>query len=360
MGSSRRAVTALVVLTAALLVACGPNAWPVADNQPSDIDSPAEVRGESPLSGAASAIQPQVPPTQLFGGTQAVPAGRILVVRDGALWIWEKGHATEIGVGWTWYQPRWSPDGSSFAFVTRAANFSDIFVQDASTGVQTQLTRSSSRFLEDLIWNFRPAWSPDGSRIAFVSDAASLNPVLWTMDAADGSARSSVQLIGLAQSDVDEIAWSPDGENLAVTLFEDSGPSQVALVPIGDATSSGSQLLVRQSRIISEHPRGAMDPAWSPDGNWIAYAAREGRGTDLFVMRPDGSGRQRLTSNGFARSPEWSPDGKSLAYLSSESGSFEVWAMDLTAVGDSLQVGEPRQLTRDLNLDATSGLSWGP
>jgi Tol biopolymer transport system component len=61
-----------------------------------------------------------------------------------------------------------------------------------------------------------------------------------------------------------------------------------------------------------------------------------------------------------ARSPVWSPDGQHLAYLVNKNGYFEISTIDVRAdASGALIASAPRQLTQDLHLDATSGLSWG-
>jgi TolB protein len=216
------------------------------------------------------------------------------------------------------------------------------------------LTSSQSTILENNDWNFRPAWSPDGKQIAFVSDKSSTFPTLWLMNAADGSGRHVLATPGLQQEAADSLAWSPDGSQLAVTLFNEPGPTQIGIVPLG---STGRQT----GRMLTSLPGGALDPAWSPDGAWLAFAGHDGYAIEMFAVRPDGSSVTRLTSDGqFGRSPAWSPDGRHVAYLSSRTGFFEVWVVDIQAdASGALVASAPRQLTKDLHADAASGVSWG-
>ena len=281
--------------------------------------------------------------------------GRLLFVKDGDLWVVEGGAPRQLATGGAWSQPSWSPDGASLAYVYRGTNFSDIFVTDARGEAQTRLTTSQSSILDDNDWNFRPAWSPDGSQIAFVSDRKTAYPTLWLMNAEDGSRLRSVPTPGVNGESLDAISWAPDGERLAVTMFAGAGPSQVAIVPVDTS-------LREQARLLTDRPGGALDPAWSPDGSWIAYAGREGYTSEVFASRPDGSHVVRLTSDGVLdRSPAWSPDGQHLAYLTNKSGWFEAWVVDLStdASGVLVRSGEPRALTKDLHLDAAAGLTWG-
>jgi TolB protein len=278
--------------------------------------------------------------------------GRILFVNDGDLWMYEASvGAHPLATGGTFSQPTWSPDGTTLAYVYRGTNFADIFITDDQGQSQTRLTTSQSTILDNNDWNLRPAFSPDGKTIAFVSDRATAFPTLQLM-AADGTGRRSLSLLGVQQESVDALSWSPDGSELAITLFNGPGPAQIALVPINPRQSS---------TLLTSQAGGALDPAWSPDGSWIAFAGHDGYATDIYAVRPDGTSPTRLTSDGqFARSPAWSPDSAHIAYLSNRTGYFEVWVVDVRTDGnDGLHASPPRQLTQDLTLDANSGLSWG-
>jgi TolB protein len=280
--------------------------------------------------------------------------GRILFVKDGDLWMLDAGGPRQFASGGTFSQPTWAPDGGSLAYVYRGTNFADIFVTDDQGQTQTRLTNSQSTVLDNNDWNLRPAWSPDGKLIAYVSDKTSTFPVLWLMNGADGSGRHAVTLPGLQEEAADALAWSPDGSQLAITLFNEPGPTQIALVPVN---ATGRQV----GKVVTDLPGGALDPAWAPDGSWLAFAGREAFATEAYAVHPDGTSVTKLTADGqLARSPAWSPDGRHLAYLSNKTGFFEMWEidLDLDATGN-LVASPPRQLTRDLHLDATAGISWG-
>jgi Tol biopolymer transport system component len=74
---------------------------------------------------------------------------------------------------------------------------------------------------------------------------------------------------------------------------------------------------------------GSWEPAWSPDGKWIAYSAQQTSGSDIFLVNPDGTGRQRLTDNkAIDGSPTWSPDGKQIALFSDRDGNWEIYVMN--------------------------------
>jgi TolB protein len=281
--------------------------------------------------------------------------GRILFVKDGDLWVFDAIGAHAFATGGTFAQPSWSPDGTTLAFVYKGTNFADIFVTDDQGQGQTRLTTSQSTILDNNDWNLRPAWSPDGRTIAFVSDRATAFPTLQLMGA-DGSGRRALNTPGVNQEAVDAISWSPDGSQLAVTLYNEPGPTQIALVPMNAAGAAR-----QNARVLTSQPGGALDPAWAPDGSWLAFAGHDGYATDIFAVRPDGTSVMRLTSDGqLARSPSWSPDGAHVAYLSNRTGYFELWVVDVQAdASGGLLASTPRQSTRDLAVDAGSGISWG-
>jgi TolB protein len=93
-------------------------------------------------------------------------------------------------------------------------------------------------------------------------------------------------------------------------------------------------------------------PAWSPDGQQIAfYSERDGRG-DIYVMNADGSGEQRLTDTAADEGyPSWSPDGRTITFDSDRDGNFEIYAMDADG-------GNLRRITNHPARDVSA--SWAP
>lgn len=293
-----------------------------------------------------------------MGATESVP-GRILFTSGGDLWLLDASGARPLATGGAFAQPSWSPDGSSLAYVYRGTNFADIFVTDVQGQSQTRLTNSQSTILDNNDWNLRPTFSPDGQFIAFVSDRSSAFPTLWLMNAADGTGRRALATPGLQQEAVDALAWSPDGSQLALTLFVEPGPTQIALLPLLPLLPVGTTSR-QPGRVLTALNGGALDPAWSPDGSWLTFAGHDGPAIDIYAIQPDGSSLTRLTADGLlARSPVWSPDGRHLAYLSNKTGYYEVFEIDLSAgASGGLLASAPRQLTQDIHIDAASGLSW--
>jgi TolB protein len=283
---------------------------------------------------------------QLFPQPDSLP-GKLLFVKDGNLWLWDAGRARQFTTGDTWRQPQWSPDGSEIAYVYRSTNFSEIFVMSADGSNSRRLTRSQSSSLSDNDWVFRPTWSPNGTQLAFISDSQTYHPVVWLMNR-DGSGQRQLMSVTALQEAADSLSWSPDGKRLAVTAFGQD-QSQIVIVDLAAP---------RSPQPLSDSGQGAFDPAWSPDGNAVAYAVRQLAGVVIRIHRFDGSADVEVVHGGLNRSPVWSPDGTHLAFLSARGGTFELSVVDVGTDGERLSVRNERQLTRDLNVDAASGLSW--
>src|SRR5579872_2624411 len=118
-------------------------------------------------------------------------SGRILFVKDGDLWLLDASGPRALATGGAFSQPAWAPDGSGLAYVYRGTNFADIFVTDDQGQSQVRLTNSQSTVLDSNDWNLRPAFSPDGRYIAFVSDHSTTFPTLQVMNS-DGTGRRAL------------------------------------------------------------------------------------------------------------------------------------------------------------------------
>jgi Tol biopolymer transport system component len=183
----------------------------------------------------------------------------------------------------------WSPDGSRVAFIRHGES------PDGAAGVLYVIDSDGSnliRLSSPGVYPSPPTWSPDGSRIAYVAGGARI-----MVAAADGTVRS-VLVHGSSAGELHSIAWSPDGEKLAYASYVRSAP-QDELWVIGP-DGGDPHLMITSAR--------GMQPVWSPDGSRLAVVASG----SLIVMKPDATGRVRLAS-GRIRSPVWSPSGSMLA-----------------------------------------------
>jgi TolB protein len=210
------------------------------------------------------------------------------------------------------YHPVVSPDGTKIAFVSEANGSRDVWVMDADGENALPLTDEPG--LEE-----HPSWSPDGKQIAYVAlpkDGGSFD--LWTMNA-DGSGKRK-----LTSSAANEVfpAWRPSGRVIAFAT-DLNGNFDVYGLSLGD----------EKTLPLVAGPPNDTRPAWSPDGTKLAFTRwpEEGRSTDatLWVANADGSVPTELAIPAPAVHPAWAPDGMTLAFQRLGDGSWNLWTARL-------------------------------
>ncbi len=218
----------------------------------------------------------------------------------------------------------WSPDGRRIAFLSDRDGDFDLYVMNADGTGQRNLTRKPG-------FDSDPVWSPDGRRIAYVSKpdrkGATRGRGIYVMNA-DGSAQRMLARGGCCGS---PIAWSPDGRKIAFRTDRD-GNGEIYVM-----NADGSrQLRLTRNRVSDGHP------TWSPDGRKIMFVRAEFRygNSEIFVVNPDGTGQRNLTRNPAEDSaPAWSPDGRKIVFVSKRDHNGEIYVMNADGRGQ-------RKLTR--------------
>lgn len=187
--------------------------------------------------------------------------------------------------------PRVSPDGRRVATQIATRDSNDIWLYSASSETLSRLSFGGR--------GWRPAWSPDGSRVAFISGsgrgAARALP-------ADGS--GDVEVFVETEHEMWEIAWLPNGRGLVFRVNHPETKRDLWFLPLdGDRTP--------QPLVAS--PFEETSPAISPDSRWLAYVSDESGRSEVYVRPLLGGGRWQVSSEGGSE-PVWNRSGRELFY----------------------------------------------
>ena len=219
-----------------------------------------------------------------------------------------------------------SPDGSRLAYERRGGN-DGIFVANLDgTGIE--------QVANDLGLAHSPAWSPDGSKIAFIGNQGAEAPeriFVWYFDAPTGRSTPVAEAVDLrlaARDDAQSPTYSPDGSSILYSVRRGGDRGEVRIVPVAGGIFAGGE----SERLVS----GASDlgdPQLSPDGSLLSYSCGVGWRHDLCLANADGTDARVLVA-GSEGPGSWSPDGTRIAYWTFPSG---VYVVDV-ATGEETQV----------------------
>ena len=206
-------------------------------------------------------------------------------------------------------EPAWSPDGTKLAYSSdKGSDLLQLWVRDLSTGLDRQITRLATQPMG-------ASWSPDGSRIAFLEVDG-----MWR--------RAAVSVVDVASGQVTKIhdslfgpgmpTWSPDGRRVAVAMVAPysarfrEGTNQILTM----SAEGGDDRWFAPQPNLSIDSRGGCGPEWSPDGTKMAMIY-EGV-LSIVPVSPAGDplGPPRRITTEQAHAPSWAKDSKHILYQS--------------------------------------------
>ena len=305
--------------------------------------------------------RPQVQrPTQAAG--LSVP-GAIYVVQAGAIYRLQRGKFTQITPDNGWMQPAADPSGARLVAVSRTGNASELYLLDRNGRIETQLTHNSSPVVEANHWVFFPRFSADGSQVFYDYDPKDPYNV-YRVDLSifaspvDPSSKASVRWTFPNQYTGGDVSPVPlQGGGLIFTRYS-----------IDDQSKVHSQIWF-QARpgtagvALTDPEAGCLQPASSADERLLAMVCTHGQpiaaevAVASFFPNTHSLGPSAVLVRGQqVASPAFSPDGKTLAYLAPDTpgGGFQLWTVPTT----QSTAPTPKQMTRELSLDASSAPLW--
>jgi Tol biopolymer transport system component len=155
-------------------------------------------------------------------------------------------------------------------------------------------------------------WSPDGERMVFASKRTG-EAKMYIMPSEGGDP----VLVKCGLSGDHHTGWSPDSRYLVFDSYGPAGPPpRLWLIPTAGGTP----------RPLVPEIAPVFQPAMSPDGEWVAFAALRSGNSDIWKAKLNGDSLTQITSGGATNHhPQWFPDGKSIVFASDRSGNWDIW-----------------------------------
>ena len=243
------------------------------------------------------------PATLQFLGEGAQPrwspdGDRVVFVGDGVL-QWMSASATSTDDATPLVEgmdgvraPRFSPDGETVAFYSTDSGYQDIWLVPVDGGESRQLTRGAMPQDDS---RFAPAWSPSGSRIAYISNEADWwHDDVWVIDVASGQTRQVSSTLMASSTPV----WSPGGDVIALmgTAKDEYWYQDLSYIYVLDLDGGSERTLDMQ--VWATDRAMSQNLIWSPDGETLYFPYQERGDYDLWAVPADGGVATRITSLG--------------------------------------------------------------
>ncbi len=240
---------------------------------------------------------------------------------------------------------------TKMAFVKGVFGDAEIYIMNADGTAQTKLTSMVEKFPNGNVWarpGF-PSLSPDGTKIAFTRMWSENNPPIpygeiYVMNV---NGTNLIRLSSDIRSMDEAPAWSPDGTRIAFASWRDRHADGTGNLEIYVMNANGTG-----QRRLTNSPGIDNSPCWSPDGTRIAFSSYRSGNMEIYVMNADGTGVTNLSNNPAGDyDPDWSPSGANISFTSNRSGKPEVYTMNANGTGQRQLTNYPTEV---------GGADWSP
>ena len=297
--------------------------------------------------------------------------GTFVYAKAGNIWIQTQDGPRQLTSSGRDSMPSWSPDGQSIYYIETEVKLGNWPVRGQSRNFDMhvphlmRIAADGSAAPEELIdgeftsgqyrwfwWMRQPVMAPNGTTIALTSDQpdpTERDVVLQLYNVETGKfSRPDVPVTSpLGHQDP---AWRPDGRLLLfVRNGRDAGRGAPVIYRYDTREGTSTPLTTA----------GYLEPAYSPDGQYVAATRTSAIGTDIVILHPSrGTELLRVTSDGRSWAPVWSPVGDAIAFLHLDGQSVDLHMVELAGRSGAWTVGQPIALTDVSGLDAASRPGW--
>jgi eukaryotic-like serine/threonine-protein kinase len=275
-------------------------------------------------------------------GSLVYVSGGVQSARSRLVWVSRNGVEQPLAApAQAYLGPRLSPDGRRIAIAIEGQE-TQIWQYDLFRDTLTRFTFEGNS-------NLVPVWTPDGKRIAFISNKEGPQNLFWQL--ADGGGG----LERLTTSDYTDVphSWSPDGKLLAFVEVSPITGWDIWVLRMGDSSTGSGQAPSaesgqapspdsgqgRKTQPFLRTPFNESVPRFSPDGRWLAYISDESGRFEIYVQPYPGPGGKWQISTEGGTEPAWNPNGRELFYRSGD----KMMAVDI-ATQPGFAAGKPRML----------------
>ena len=216
------------------------------------------------------------------------------------------------------YDPAWSADGTHIAFVSDQDGNREIYTRRVGCPTLFDVCYADvQRLTYNLLADHSPSWSPDGKQVVYVVEWFQAAEIVAA--SADGS---SMRVLTHNQAMDGDPSWSPDGKQIVFASDRKEAWNSNLFIMDADGKNTHSLFVA---------PSNQLRPFWSPDGSHILFSTGSTNGYDLTLLDLDQADPPIVLLDGLEHSDDaaWSPDGRAIALVSSKDGSPDIYIVRL-------------------------------